>query len=112
MENRHGQIISPQGNKGFSILYREKFLFKITGAYSSTPTVALQVIEAITPLHIKAQMESILVRVDRLRRNCNWEGSSFLYQDLQQPNSPLIIRPANFNLENSVSIVSDPHPPA
>ncbi|GBL93602.1 hypothetical protein AVEN_240889-1, partial [Araneus ventricosus] len=83
-----------------------------TGAYSTTPTAALQVIEGITPLHIKAQMESILVRVGRLRRDCNWEGSSFLYQDFQQPNPPLIIHPANFDLEDRVSIVSDPHPPA
>ncbi|GBN00715.1 Putative protein in type-1 retrotransposable element R1DM [Araneus ventricosus] len=55
-------------------------LLNITGAYSTTPTAALQVIEGITPLHIKAQMESILVRVGRLRKDCNWEGSSFLYQ--------------------------------
>ncbi|GBL89061.1 hypothetical protein AVEN_255202-1 [Araneus ventricosus] len=82
------------------------------GAYSTTPTAALQVIEGITPLHIKAQMESILVRVGRLRRDCNWEGSKFLYQDFQQPNPPLIIHPANFDLEDRVSIVSDPHPPA
>ncbi|GBL68848.1 hypothetical protein AVEN_44337-1, partial [Araneus ventricosus] len=40
-----------------------KFLPNITGTYASTPAAALQVIEGITPLHIKAQMESILVRV-------------------------------------------------
>ncbi|GBL80792.1 hypothetical protein AVEN_26229-1 [Araneus ventricosus] len=57
-------------------------------------------------------MESILVRVGFLRRDCNWEGSSFLYQDFQQPNPPLIIHPANFDLEDRVSIVCDPHPPA
>ncbi|GBM78536.1 hypothetical protein AVEN_244618-1 [Araneus ventricosus] len=57
-------------------------------------------------------MESILVRVGRLRRDCNWEGSSFLYQDFQQPNPPLNIHPAHFDLEDRVSIVSDPHPPA
>ncbi|GBM09014.1 Putative protein in type-1 retrotransposable element R1DM [Araneus ventricosus] len=56
---------------------QRKFLLNITGAYSTSPTTALQVIEGITPLHIKAQMESILVRVGRLRRDCNWEGSSF-----------------------------------
>ncbi|GBL92957.1 hypothetical protein AVEN_54607-1 [Araneus ventricosus] len=57
-------------------------------------------------------MESILVRVGRLRRDCNWEGSSFLHQDFQQPNPPLIIHPAKFDLEDRVSIVSDQHPPA
>ncbi|GBN75773.1 hypothetical protein AVEN_259212-1 [Araneus ventricosus] len=56
-------------------------------------------------------MESILVRVSRLRRDCNWEGSRFLYQDFQQRNPPLIIHPANFDLEDRISIVSDPHPP-
>ncbi|GBL77801.1 hypothetical protein AVEN_152999-1 [Araneus ventricosus] len=92
--------------------FQRKFLLNITGAYSTTPAAALQVIEGITLLHIKAQMESILVRVGRLRRDCNWEGSSILYQDFQHPNPPLIIHPVNFDLENRVSIVSDPHPPA
>ncbi|GBM40008.1 hypothetical protein AVEN_217604-1 [Araneus ventricosus] len=41
---------------------QRKFLVNITGVYSTTPTAALQVIEGITPLHIKAQMESILIR--------------------------------------------------
>ncbi|GBM28085.1 hypothetical protein AVEN_66569-1 [Araneus ventricosus] len=91
---------------------QRKFLLNITGAYSTTPTAALQVIEGITPLQIKAQMESILVRVGRLRSDCNWEGSSFLYQDFQQPNPPLIIHRAIFDLEDRVSIVSDPHTPA
>ncbi|GBM23001.1 hypothetical protein AVEN_226537-1 [Araneus ventricosus] len=105
MEHRHGQIISPQCNKGFSILYREN-------SFSTSLERILQVIEGITPLHIKVQMESILVRVGRLRRDCNWEGSSFLYQDIQQSNPLLIIHPANFDLEDRVSILSDPHPPA
>ncbi|GBM67369.1 hypothetical protein AVEN_133189-1 [Araneus ventricosus] len=91
---------------------QRKFLLNITGAYSTTPTAALQVIEGITPLHMKSQMESILVRVDRLRRDCHWEGSSFLCQDFQQPNPPIIIHPANFDLQDRISIVSDPHPPA
>ncbi|GBM02008.1 hypothetical protein AVEN_269599-1 [Araneus ventricosus] len=100
MEHRHGQIISPQGN--FLILYREN-------SFSTSLECILQVIEGITPLHIKAQMEPILLRVGRLRRDCNWEGSSVLYQDFQQPNPHLIIHPANFDLEDRVSIVSDPH---
>ncbi|GBL79531.1 hypothetical protein AVEN_18119-1 [Araneus ventricosus] len=91
---------------------QRKFLLNITGEYSTTPTAALQVIEGITPLHIKAQMESILVRLGCLRRDCNWKGSSFSYQDFQQPNPTLIIHTANFDLEDRVSKVSDPHPPA
>ncbi|GBL84107.1 hypothetical protein AVEN_118530-1 [Araneus ventricosus] len=80
-------------------------------AYSTTPTATLQVIEGITPLHIKVQMEFILIRVDRRRRDCNWEGSSFLYKDFQQPNPPIIIRPSHFDLDVKVSKLSDPHPP-
>ncbi|GBO27150.1 hypothetical protein AVEN_58000-1 [Araneus ventricosus] len=91
---------------------QRKFLLNITGAYSTTLTAALQVIEGITPLHIKIQMETIFVIVGRLRRDCNWKGSSFLYQDFQQPNPLLIIHPAHFDLENRVSILSHPHPPA
>ncbi|GBM29945.1 hypothetical protein AVEN_167427-1 [Araneus ventricosus] len=55
-------------------------------------------------------MDFILVRVGRLCWVCNWEGSSFSYQDFKQANPPLIIPPANFDLEDTVSIVSDPHP--
>ncbi|GBN89074.1 hypothetical protein AVEN_248119-1 [Araneus ventricosus] len=77
MEHRHGQIISPQGKKRLLNSIQRKFLLNITGAYSTTPIAALQVIEGITPLHIKAEIESILVRVGRLRRDFNWEGSSF-----------------------------------
>ncbi|GBM55193.1 hypothetical protein AVEN_182145-1 [Araneus ventricosus] len=74
-----------------SQFYTRKFLLNITGAYSTTPTAALHVIgTTITPLHTKAQMESILAR----------------------PNPPLIIHPANFDLEDRVSIVSEPHPPS
>ncbi|GBN29509.1 hypothetical protein AVEN_2312-1 [Araneus ventricosus] len=57
-------------------------------------------------------METILVRVGRLRRDCNWEGSSFLYQDFQQPNPLLIIHSDNFDLDDRFSILSDPYPPA
>ncbi|GBM71879.1 hypothetical protein AVEN_229374-1 [Araneus ventricosus] len=104
---RENNITSSQQRLLNSI--QRKLLLNITGAYSTTPTAALHVIEGITPLHIKAQMESVLVRVGRLRRDCNWEGSSFLYQDFQQPNPPLIIHPANFDSEDRVSIFYDPH---
>ncbi|GBL91697.1 hypothetical protein AVEN_71347-1 [Araneus ventricosus] len=38
--------------------------------------------------------------------------SYFHCRDFQQPNPPLIIHPGNFDLEDRISIVSDPHPPA
>ncbi|GBN97894.1 hypothetical protein AVEN_274807-1 [Araneus ventricosus] len=86
----------------------EKNQSQYHGAYSTTPIAALQVIEGIIPLHIKAQIESILVRGGRLRRDCNWDGSCFFHQDFEQRNPPIIIHPAH--LDDGVSIVSDPHP--
>ncbi|GBO13848.1 hypothetical protein AVEN_250333-1 [Araneus ventricosus] len=53
-----------------------------------------------------------VIRVCHFRRDCNWESSNILYQDFQQPNPPLIINPANFDLEDRVSIVTEPHSPA
>ncbi|GBM08134.1 hypothetical protein AVEN_214465-1 [Araneus ventricosus] len=41
-------------------------LLNITGAYNTTPMAALQVIEGLMPLHIKAKLQSTLVRVGRL----------------------------------------------
>ncbi|GBL97420.1 hypothetical protein AVEN_170526-1 [Araneus ventricosus] len=48
-------------------------LLNISGAYSTTSTASLQVIEGTLPLHIEAQMESILVSAGRLKRDCSWE---------------------------------------
>ncbi|GBM23747.1 hypothetical protein AVEN_271112-1 [Araneus ventricosus] len=100
MEHRHGQKISRQQRLINSI--QRKFLLNITAAYSTTPTAALQVIEGITPLHIKAEMKSFLVKVGRLIRDCNWEGSTFSYQDFQQTNAPIIIHPSHFDFEDRV----------
>ncbi|GBM96473.1 hypothetical protein AVEN_264014-1 [Araneus ventricosus] len=41
---------------------QRKFLLNITGKYSTTPTVALQVIEGIISLHIKAQQKAAYVK--------------------------------------------------
>ncbi|GBM38455.1 hypothetical protein AVEN_120816-1 [Araneus ventricosus] len=49
-------------------------------------------------------MESILVSVGRLRRNCFWEGTNFSSKDYQPQPPPLQIHPADFNLENRISI--------
>ncbi|GBN85526.1 hypothetical protein AVEN_217171-1 [Araneus ventricosus] len=48
---------------------QRKFLLNITGAYSTTPTAALQVIEGIIPLHFKAEQEAAFVRKARLRKH-------------------------------------------
>ncbi|GBM44680.1 hypothetical protein AVEN_120759-1, partial [Araneus ventricosus] len=49
---------------------QRKILLNITVA-NATPTAALQVIEGLMPLHIKAKMQSTLARLGRLGRNCD-----------------------------------------
>ncbi|GBM43513.1 hypothetical protein AVEN_96179-1 [Araneus ventricosus] len=85
-----------------------KCLLNISGAYSTTSTAALQVIEGILPLHVKAQMESILVTVGRHKRDCSWEGTNFSNNDYQHPQPPLQILRADFNLENRISFEGQP----
>ncbi|GBN41219.1 hypothetical protein AVEN_147372-1 [Araneus ventricosus] len=67
---------------------QRKFLLNITGAFNTTPTAALQVIEGLLPLHIKAKMQSTLVREGRLGRNCDYEGIHFDHESYEQPSPP------------------------
>ncbi|GBL84957.1 hypothetical protein AVEN_42216-1 [Araneus ventricosus] len=82
---------------------KRKFLLNIRAAYNTTPTAALQVIGSLMPLHIKAKMQSTLVRVGRLGRNCDYEGIHFGHESYEQPSPPSIIQPALFNLEDRIS---------
>ncbi|GBM12681.1 hypothetical protein AVEN_46165-1 [Araneus ventricosus] len=41
------------------------------------PIAALQVIEGITPLHIKAEQEAVYVRIARLRKTSNYNNINF-----------------------------------
>ncbi|GBO05657.1 hypothetical protein AVEN_146498-1 [Araneus ventricosus] len=82
---------------------QRKFLLNIRGAYNSSPTTALQVIEGLMPLHIKAKMQSTLVRVGRLCRNCVYEGIHFDHESYEQPSPPSKIHPAHFSLEDRIS---------
>ncbi|GBN77807.1 hypothetical protein AVEN_233112-1 [Araneus ventricosus] len=82
---------------------QRKFLLNITGAYNSTPKAVLQVIEGLMPLHIKVKMQSTLVRVSRLGRNCDYEGIHFDHESHEQPLPPSIIHPALCSLENRIS---------
>ncbi|GBM34593.1 hypothetical protein AVEN_171638-1 [Araneus ventricosus] len=82
---------------------QRKFLLNITGAYNTTPTAALQVIEGLMPLHIKAKMQSILVRVDSLCRNFDYEGIHVGHESYGQPSPPSTIHPVLFNLEDRLS---------
>ncbi|GBM75653.1 hypothetical protein AVEN_162689-1 [Araneus ventricosus] len=82
---------------------QRKFLLNITGAYNTTLTAALQVIEGLIPLHIKVKTQSTLVRVGRLGRNCDYGGIHFVHESYEQPFPPSIMHPALFNLEDRIS---------
>ncbi|GBN98198.1 hypothetical protein AVEN_111123-1 [Araneus ventricosus] len=94
--------ITARQQKHLSSIQR-KFLLNTTGAYSTTPTAALQSLEGLMPLHIKAKMQSTLVRVGRLGRNCDYEGFHFDHENYEQPSSPSTIHPALFSLEDRIS---------
>ncbi|GBM73672.1 hypothetical protein AVEN_216150-1 [Araneus ventricosus] len=56
------------------------FLLYITGAYRTTPTVALQVVTGLQPLHLQIQQEATYARVARARSSPTF---SPLYLDQQ-----------------------------
>ncbi|GBL90751.1 hypothetical protein AVEN_215498-1 [Araneus ventricosus] len=66
-------------------------------------TAALQVIEGLMPLHIKAKMQSTLVRVGRLGTNCDYEVIHFNHGSYEQPSPSSTIHPALFSLEDRIS---------
>ncbi|GBM96552.1 hypothetical protein AVEN_231631-1 [Araneus ventricosus] len=98
-QQRGPNNITTRQQKLLSSIQR-KFLLNITGAYNTTPTAALKVIEGLMPLHIKAKMQSTLVRVGRLGRNCDYEGIHFDHESYKQPSPPSTIHPALFSLED------------
>ncbi|GBN85990.1 hypothetical protein AVEN_166509-1 [Araneus ventricosus] len=65
--------------------------------------VAFDGVEGLMPLHIKAKMQSTLVRVGRLGRNCDYEGIHFDHQSYEQPSPPSTIHPALFSLEDRIT---------
>ncbi|GBL70246.1 hypothetical protein AVEN_188637-1 [Araneus ventricosus] len=82
---------------------QRKLLFNITRAYNATPTAALQVIEGIMPLHIKAKMQSTVVRVGHLGRNCDYEDIHFDHESYEQLSPPSLIHPVLFSMEDRIS---------
>ncbi|GBL73896.1 hypothetical protein AVEN_230841-1 [Araneus ventricosus] len=48
-------------------------------------------------------MQSTLVRVGRLGRNCDYEGIHFDHESCEQPSPPSTIHPALFSLEDRIS---------
>ncbi|GBM26529.1 hypothetical protein AVEN_245256-1 [Araneus ventricosus] len=51
---------------------------------------------------MKAKQETILVRVSRLKRNCNYEGDILDHADFEQPPPLQPIHPARLNLEDGI----------
>ncbi|GBN63168.1 hypothetical protein AVEN_164495-1 [Araneus ventricosus] len=48
-------------------------------------------------------MQSTLLRVGRLGRDCDYEGIHFDYESYEQPSAPSTIRPTLFSLEDRIS---------
>ncbi|GBN39919.1 Putative protein in type-1 retrotransposable element R1DM, partial [Araneus ventricosus] len=83
---------------------QRKFLLNITGAYSTTPTAALQVIEGILPLHIKAEQEAVYVRTARLRKTSNYNNINFNPNNYEDGTTSTKFHPAIFQLEDRISL--------
>ncbi|GBN84290.1 hypothetical protein AVEN_111528-1 [Araneus ventricosus] len=81
---------------------QRKFLLNITGAYSTTPTAALQVLERIIPLHIKAEQEAAFVRKARLHKISNYNNINFNPNNYQDDTTSTKFHPAIFQLEDRI----------
>ncbi|GBM93588.1 hypothetical protein AVEN_150852-1 [Araneus ventricosus] len=83
---------------------QRKFLLNITGAYSTTPTAALQVIGGILPLHIKEEQEAVYVRTARLRKTSNYNNINFKPDNYEDGTTSTKFHPAIFQLEDRISL--------
>ncbi|GBN02881.1 hypothetical protein AVEN_153235-1 [Araneus ventricosus] len=83
---------------------QRKFLLNITGAYSTTPTAALQVIEGILPLHIKAEQEAVYVRTARLRKTSKYNNINFNPNNYEEGTTSTKFHRAIFQLEDRISL--------
>ncbi|GBM13697.1 hypothetical protein AVEN_148215-1 [Araneus ventricosus] len=83
---------------------QRKFLLNVTGAYSTTPTAALQVIEGIIPLHTKAEQEAVYVRRARLRKTSNYNNINFNPNNYEDGTTSTKFHPAIFQLEDRISL--------
>ncbi|GBM00949.1 hypothetical protein AVEN_151401-1 [Araneus ventricosus] len=98
---KFGIRISQQSRQLNSI--QRKFLLNISGAYSTTPTAALQVIEGIIPLHIKAEQEAAYVRTARLCKTSNY-NNNFNPNNYGDGTTSTKFHPAIFQLEDRISL--------
>ncbi|GBL74229.1 Putative protein in type-1 retrotransposable element R1DM [Araneus ventricosus] len=76
----------------------------ITGAYSTKPTAALQVIEGIIQLHIKAEQEVAYVRTARLRKTSNYNNINLNPNNYEDGTISTKFYPAIFQLEDRISL--------
>ncbi|GBN33734.1 hypothetical protein AVEN_265693-1 [Araneus ventricosus] len=60
MPQQHGSTTSQIDNRNSCPLSKDSFCSTSQGAYNTTPTAVLHVIEGLMPLHIKAKMQSTL----------------------------------------------------
>ncbi|GBM35776.1 hypothetical protein AVEN_108971-1 [Araneus ventricosus] len=73
-------------------------------AYSTTPTAALQVIERIIPLHIKAEQEAAYVRTARLRNTSNYNNIIFNLNNYEDGTTSAKFYPAICQLEDRIAL--------
>ncbi|GBM91278.1 hypothetical protein AVEN_7713-1 [Araneus ventricosus] len=81
---------------------QRKLLLNITRAYFTTSTVALQVIEGIIPLHIKAEQEAIYIRTARLHKTSNYNNIN--PNNYEDGTTSTKFHPAIFQLEDRISL--------
>ncbi|GBM64153.1 hypothetical protein AVEN_57164-1 [Araneus ventricosus] len=94
MEQLPGDMTSRLQKKLDSI--QRLFLLYITGAYRTTPTVALQVVTCLQPLHLQIQQEAIYVRVARARSSSNFFTVIFSPTDYESKSSGILFTPIFF----------------
>ncbi|GBM79880.1 hypothetical protein AVEN_220434-1 [Araneus ventricosus] len=84
-----------------------QFLLFITGTYRTTPTTALQSITEILPIYLRAQQESVYIRVTRLRRIEYFKGKVFIPDDFGAKDPYLTQHPVKFELDKRINL--SPH---
>ncbi|GBM07376.1 hypothetical protein AVEN_187907-1 [Araneus ventricosus] len=66
------------------------------------PTAALQVVEGIMPLHIKAEQEVAYVRTARMRKTSNYNNINFKPINYEDGTTSTKFHPAIFQLEGRI----------
>ncbi|GBM87215.1 hypothetical protein AVEN_129732-1 [Araneus ventricosus] len=102
--DKHQLKVSTEKSTTILISILRKLLLNITGAYSTTPTDALQVIEEIIPLRIKAEQEAVYVRTARLRKTSNYNSININPNNYQDGTTPTKFHPAFFRPEDRISL--------